>query len=312
MKVFWACLVAIVAVACVAWSAMPHPHVSYAAHSVSASVMMPPPHRRLLSPVAQTRQFAVPVLMYHHICALTPQQARDPLMRDLSVSPANFAQQVGYLRQQGFTFLTTPQVETALREHAALPVKSVAITLDDGYQDAYTVAYPILRRFGARATVFVVTDTLGTPGHLSWTDVQAMRPWVASESHTVHHWDLTQLSPAQRQEELDASRQALKARLGARVTDIAYPSGAYNAAVLADTHKAGYQAGWQEGNGPVMPGDPLLHLPRIRVRGSTNMVQFAQKVWSGVAAERVMGAVVSSHCFSGSASSTGRNVAVLR
>ena len=233
-----------------------------------------------------TREFAVPVLMYHRICDLTPREARNQLTFDLTVTPANFEAQVRYLKAQGFTFLTAREVERAIRERTALPEKSVVLTMDDGYQDNFAQAFPILSKYGARATIFLVTNTVETAGHLSWGEVQAMRPQVGYGSHTVHHYDLTQLPPNQLDYELVVSKRVLEGRLGEAVPDIAYPSGAYNAAVVARTRAAGYLAGWKKGGGPATPGDEPYLLPRVRVRGCTTMARFRQMVWSGVSVQR--------------------------
>ncbi|MBV9848490.1 MAG: polysaccharide deacetylase family protein [Armatimonadetes bacterium] len=233
-----------------------------------------------------TKDFAVPVLMYHRICDLTPQEARSRLTFDLTVTPANFEAQVRYLKAQGFTFLTARDVEGAIRERAALPVKSVVLTMDDGYQDNFAQAFPILQKYGARATMFLVTDTVETAGHLSWGEVQAMRPQVGYGSHTVHHYDLTQLAPSQLDYELVQSKRVLEGRLGEAVPDIAYPSGAYNDQVVARTRAAGYLAGWKKGGGPATPTDEPLLLPRVRVRGCTTVARFRQMVWSGVSVQR--------------------------
>src|SRR5690349_10180984 len=79
--------------------------------------------------VAMADDFAVPVLMYHRINTLTPREERSPLMRDLTVSPSAFEEQIRTLKQEGFTFLLASQVEDAVRNHKPLPVKAVAITL---------------------------------------------------------------------------------------------------------------------------------------------------------------------------------------
>jgi hypothetical protein len=149
-------------------------------------------------PVPTTRDFAVPVLMYHRICDLTPREARSPLLRDLTVAPADFAQQMSYLVQNGFTLLLAREVEDAVREGKPLPEKAVAVTIDDGYKDNFEHAFPILRQYGLPATIFLVTSTVDTAGHLSWDDVALMhQAQIGYGSHTVHHADLTLLPMAQ-------------------------------------------------------------------------------------------------------------------
>ena len=233
--------------------------------------------------VAMTDDFAVPVLMYHRVNTLTSREERSPLMRDLTVSPSDFEEQIRTLKEQGFTFLLASQVEDAVRNHKPLPVKAVAITLDDGYKDNFDVALPILRKYDVPATVFVVTDSMGKPERLSWANVTLMHgEGVGFGSHTVHHYDLTTLKETDLDFELRESKRVLEVRLQEPVDDIAYPSGQYNDAVMARAQVAGYLAGWKKGGGPVRPGDQPLMLPRVRVHGKTDMADFKRKVMSGV------------------------------
>ena len=73
--------------------------------------------------------------MYHRVANLTPKEAQSPLMRDLTVSPKDFEEQVKYLADNHFTFLFARDVEAAEREGKPLPERAVAITLDDGYKE---------------------------------------------------------------------------------------------------------------------------------------------------------------------------------
>jgi len=230
-----------------------------------------------------TANFAVPVLMYHRICDLTEREARSPLIRDLTVSPADFDEQIRYLVENGFTILSVKEVESALREERPLPEKAVALTMDDGYRDNFTCAFPILWKYGVPATVFLVTSVVGDGRHLSWDDARAMQAKACGfESHTVHHYDLAALPADQLDRELRDSKQTIAEKLNSPVTQIAYPSGSYNTQVTEQARKAGYNIGWKKGGGPVTPGDDPFMLPRIRVHGRTEMKDFERKVWSGV------------------------------
>ncbi len=227
-------------------------------------------------------EFAVPVLMYHRIDYLTPKQSRSPLLRDLTVSPDDFDAQLRYLAENGFAIVSAKQVQKALRTGAPLPRKCVAITLDDGYRDNFEQAYPILRKYGVGGTVFVVTSVVGDGRHLTWDDMRLMLSGAMQfGSHTVHHYDLTTLPLASLDFELVQSKKTIESALGAKVTDVAYPSGMYNDLVAARTKAAGYEAGWKKGGGPVRPGDDPYLLPRVRVHGKTDMADFKRKVWSG-------------------------------
>ena len=242
------------------------------------------------TPPKTTRNFAVPVLMYHRVCDLTPSEQKSPLSRDLTVSPADFEDQVRYLSENGFTFLLAGDVEEALREGRELPEKAVAITLDDGYQDNFTNAFPILRKYGAKATIFVVTNNIGRPARLTWRDMLEMAPaGVGYGSHSITHPDLTSLGLDALRFELRESKRILESRLPEQITSIAYPAGRYDDTVVVEARSAGYLAAWKKGGGPVEPshaGEPFL-LPRVRVHGKTSMQDFHRKVWSGRVVQRL-------------------------
>lgn len=235
--------------------------------------------------VPMTHDFAVPVLMYHRITDLTPEESRSPLLRDLSVSPADFEEQLKFLRENDFVFLHVSDVERALREGKPLPERAVAITMDDGYQDNFSQALPLLQKYEAKATVFMVTNNFGRAARLSWPEAKEMhKQKVSFESHSVSHPDLTAISDGQLWDELVDSKHILETGLGIEVRSIAYPAGAYDSDVVAAVERAGYFAGWKKGGGPVMPGNSaeLYELPRIRVHGQTDLEKFKARVMSGV------------------------------
>ncbi len=248
--------------------------------------LAPTAHVKIAEPqVPMTTNFAVPVLMYHRVCDLTPQEEKSRFMRDLTVSPADFEEQVKFLKEEGFTFLLATDVADALRMGKSLPVKAVAITLDDGYRDNFTEALPILKKYGAKATVFMVTNNFGKAERLSWANVWEMsHSKVAFESHTVSHPDLRRVGDDQLWDELVKSRQILEVGLGKSVTSLAYPAGEFDNRVVAMAERTGYLSAWKKGGGPVRPGDaaePYL-LPRIRVHGRTDLEKFRTRVMSGV------------------------------
>lgn len=265
-----------------------HSQSTRTSHAVGHNVAVVPaqvtqPERFQPAQVTLTRDFAVPVLMYHRIADLTEKEARSPLMRDLTVSPADFEAQIKYLTDNGFCFLLAREVEEALKSGAALPEKAVVLTMDDGYKDNFDCAFPILRKYRVPATIFIVTAVVDSEGHLSWNDCRQMKQGgVGYGSHTVHHYDLPTLSLDRMDYELRESKRVLETRLIERITAVAYPSGQYNLTVASRAEKAGYLAGWKKGGGPVQPGESMFLLPRVRVHGRTTTTDFRRKVWSGV------------------------------
>jgi peptidoglycan/xylan/chitin deacetylase (PgdA/CDA1 family) len=97
---------------------------------------------------------AIPVLMYHSIA---------PMMEDwefnfLSISPEVFEDQISTLARSGFVSVTLPELHDYVSGKGRLPPKAIVLTFDDGYLDNWVYAFPILRKYGFKATVFVSTD----------------------------------------------------------------------------------------------------------------------------------------------------------
>lgn len=255
--------------------------------SESVSLLKPTPKGVKPAPVLVS-DYAVPVLMYHRIDDLTQEQEKNALMRDLTVSPANFEQQIAYLKANNFTALTVDQVQEALLGGKPLPARSVVITMDDGYSDSFEKAYPILHRYQFPATLFLITSVLNAENHVTWQDVDTMkRSGFTYGSHTVTHPDLRTLSLAALDIELRDSKRVLEDHFRSPINSIAYPSGECNDLVVERTRAAGYLTGWTKGGGPVQPRDDPYRLPRVRVRGSTTMDDFKRMVWSGAYARKL-------------------------
>lgn len=124
---------------------------------------------------------------------------------------------------------------------------------DDGYEDTFTNAFPILSEFGFTANLFVITGLLGKFNswdftafgkfkHLSREQVKALSDagWNIG-SHTKSHLALTTLSPSLLRAELHDSKKFLEDLLGKAVKSISFPFGNFNAHILAACKEAGFE-----------------------------------------------------------------------
>src|SRR5262245_55599655 len=156
-----------------------------------------------------TQPSRVPIVAYHSIA-----NDHDHLLRHLSLPVALFEQQLQYLERRGFQTVTLYDVHRYLRDGASLPPRAIALTFDDGYLDNWVYAFPLLKKYGMKATIFVATDfvdpidgcrpTLADVwsgrlaereltwwGHLSWSELEAMQAsgLVDVQAHTkTHAW----------------------------------------------------------------------------------------------------------------------------
>ena len=174
------------------------------------------------------------VLNYHKV---------DNQNHSLSVLPPDFEQQMAFLKENGYHTVTPHEMYMAFTDGAPLPTNPVLITFDDGYADNYTYAYPILKKYGMKAAIFVITSLMGKPGYLTWGQAAEMEASgvVSIESHTVTHGSLTDLTDEQIRYELTEAKHDIEQRLGKEVEFLAYPTGAYNLHIASLVQEAGYK-----------------------------------------------------------------------
>lgn len=175
-------------------------------------------------------QKKVPILMYHQIEDPKPG---NPLSY-VFVNPANFEAQIKYLSENGYTFLFPDEMY-----YADQCQKAVVITFDDGYKSNYTKAFPILKKYNAKATIFVTSDKIGSQWYLNQSEIQEMADsgLVTIGSHSTSHPRLTDLNSENLDYELSHSKATLEAITKKPVTNLAYPFGAYSDSVVSSAKK---------------------------------------------------------------------------
>ncbi len=219
----------------------------------------------------------IPVLMYHRV---DPQlSAHDPITVGLTVMEPTFEAQLAALRAAGYQSMSLTAIRESLDLHTPLPARRVTLTFDDGYEDNYSVVFPLLRRFGFTATFFVVTSTVGTRDHLTVPQIREMAAaGMEIESHGVHHIDFSLLSPDDARRELLQSRATIEGWTGRPVTFFAYPAGRYSAALehLLDT--LGFRGALTTRPGFVTLESRPFTLERVRVLHDDSAASLARKL----------------------------------
>lgn len=201
----------------------------------------------------------VPVLNYH----LVTNQIASPL----AITPDDFNEQMAYLYYNGYTAISPDQLSDYIQLNKPLPKKVVLITFDDGYRETYTEAYPILQKYNFTATIFVITDYVGTNSrYLDWDQVREMHDnGFTIGSHTLNHISLVNASNEYAEYQLVQSRQAIEDRLKVPVEYFAYPEGFYNRTIIQLVKKAGYRAAFTVNFGRAKQSSNLFALNRIPI-----------------------------------------------
>ena len=229
--------------------------------------------------IAATRALTIPILMYHYISS--PPKTSDRVRLDLSVTPTNFESELNYLASYSYTAVSLYDIYNALATGAPLPSKPVVITFDDGYRDAYTNAYPLLKKYHMTGTFFIVSDFInsGNSAYLTWDMVKEMSDGGMSiESHSRWHPDMRNRQNDFLVYQIMGPIEAITAYTGKRPHFFCYPSGRYDAAVIRVLKSADTWAAVTTQQGISHSLTDAMTWTRVRVRGSTTLQQFAELV----------------------------------
>ena len=200
----------------------------------------------------------VPVLNYHRIDT--------GIRHSLVVPPEEFRKQMQYLHDEGYTTITLDELYDYVANGKDLPDKPVLITFDDGYIDNYEHALPILKEYNMKATLFMITSSMGENRFVNVEQLKEMQAnGIDIQSHTVNHKDLRNMSLEQARDELIGSKAVLEGRMGHPVRYIAYPGGFANKDIDRIAEESGYRMAFTVQAGNVEPGQDLFNLPRQAV-----------------------------------------------
>lgn len=217
--------------------------------------------------------FRIPILMYHYIG--DNPNPEDKTRNSLTVPLKNFEEQMQYLTQNGFTTLSLDTLADIATKKVATPPKPVVLTFDDGYIDFYVNAFPILKKYGLRAVVFVPTGLVGQSYYLSWDQLREISNsgLVSFEAHTVTHRYLTGLSSDEVFVELKNSKEILESKTGQKVNFVSYPFGASNKLICRIAQEVGFVGGVGTWSG--IATNLNMNMPRLRMGSYVTLNFFA-------------------------------------
>ena len=203
-------------------------------------------------------RYVVPIIMYHQVTHTDHPQPN-------WVSPENFEWQMAYLKDHGYDVIPLDDLVMSARAGKVLPRKSVVITFDDGYENNYTHAFKILKKYGFPATIFVPSDKVNTKGRLTWDQMKEMiASGIDIGSHTQTEAYLPDLPFERQQREIRSSRDTLEQNLGITVDHFAYPIGGFSEDIKAIVKEAGYKSASTTNRGYDRFNKDVFELNRVR------------------------------------------------
>jgi len=228
----------------------------------------------------------IPIIRYHRVAPRRVLGLREP--------PWLFDLQMRYLKWRGYHAVSLNDVVDYIEKGKKLPERPIVITFDDGYEDNYLYAEPILRKYGFKAIIFVVVNGVGATNFwdqgsrapqlrmLSWQEIKRLqRRGVDIESHTLNHRHtiITLMTDEELKQELLESRKLLEENLGRPVRFLAYPYGEVNPRLEKLVRESGYRGAvstYEGGNGREVD---VYNLKRILIRGRDGFLGVLDFLW---------------------------------
>jgi peptidoglycan/xylan/chitin deacetylase (PgdA/CDA1 family) len=216
------------------------------------------------------------ILLYHRLLSreenLSKINSED---RVYLLKEEEFIKQLEYLHSEEWNTISVEQLLESLKNRTSLPEKSLIISFDDGNQTDYTIAFPLLEKFGFKATFFLTSDFIDKPGHLSKFQILKMsQAGMEFGTHGKTHKFLSALNEKDLRMELQESKRVLEEITGKKIDLLSLPGGYYSSKVKRMAQELGYKGictskfGLNENN-----SDPF-ELKRISFRFGDPFSQF--------------------------------------
>lgn len=215
----------------------------------------------------------VPVLIYHKIDVPTP----DVKIRGAFTSPRKFERQISHLKRKGFSFYFASELIEHFNNNGKFPDNGLALTFDDGWKDNFQNAFPILKKYDVKATIFLVPSCIGrttdevtaegegTREHLSKENIVEMsQNGIEFGSHSMNHKLFNQITIAEIRSEVTESKHAIENLVQKPCQVFAYPAGFFNEPARAEIKNAGYTAAFTTVYGDDLSPD-IYALNRVEI-----------------------------------------------
>lgn len=213
------------------------------------------------------KSFEIPVLLLHHL-----DENIEPSQAGTIITPKEFEETLKVLSEEGYSTISISELKETLSSGYTNYKKPIAITFDDGYLSNYKYAYPLLKKYNMKASIFIVTDTVGkTPGkypHFSWKHAKEMEKsgHIEIYNHTQRHKTLDELPENEYIESVLNAQKDIDENLGKRkIKAFAYPQGIHNEKVYDKLKEKGYDLQFTVIPGHNRPEDKGNGIKRINV-----------------------------------------------
>lgn len=225
----------------------------------------------------KTSGYFAPILTFHHIGYATSKDGKVAV--NLHYSPVSFENLLKNLQKENYQTVFASEMAAYLAKGQKPPSNWVALTFDDGYEDFYTNALPLLKKYGDRASLYIITSRFSgdylTKDQIREIDDSGL---VEIGSHTVSHPQLPRLSSAGQLKELRESKADLERLLKKNILSICYPSGSYNQETEVLAKQIGYQFGFTYNHRPFLDTADRYVIDRVGVWPGMNVIKYLKNL----------------------------------
>jgi len=206
----------------------------------------------------------IPIIMYHYVEYV--KDDGDLIRKRLDIVPSLFEGHLQALRKANYEMYFVKDIPDILDGSIHYSTHSAVLTFDDGYEDFYTVVFPLLKKYHIRATVYVIYDYIGRSGFLDEKQIAELAEsgLVEIGSHTLDHIYLKQAPDLYAEKQIVESKQKFEERFNIKIKTFAYPYGAFNNKNIESVKKAGYTAAVSVISGEMQNRENLFYMSRIR------------------------------------------------
>jgi len=219
-----------------------------------------------------------PILLYHHVS--TDGNTQDSRY---NIPPEKFEEQIKWLFENSYQTINVSDLANLIYNGGEIPQRPVIITFDDGNEDVYKEAYPILKKYGFVATFYVVQTYVNGRDMVTTDQLKELikNGWEIG-SHSKNHVSLPSISEDLLPEEIRISKLNLEDKLGVPINSFAYPFGEINENVVRLTSNYGYKSAVGLGASVTHGINSIFYLDRIEIQNDYPMDQFISLMpWSG-------------------------------
>ena len=207
-------------------------------------------------------RYVVPILMYHRFGYESGS---------LFVTPENFKRQMNYLKNKDYNVISLHELVRGIKSKEKFSRNTVVITVDDGFKDNFTYAYPVFKKHSFPAEIFIVAGNIGKKKeYLNWDEINTMlEDGISFGGHTKNHAYLPSVkSEKVLWNEIAGCKRLIERNISGEVDFFCYPIGGFNDEVKKIVKKAGYNGACTTNRGFAELNKDVYELKRIKIKNS--------------------------------------------